>query len=226
MSWKQTAKEPNEDSDTESLSSQASPPVLSNIAGYNLAKDNITHVLDVQKLRLWQAIKAEKERKKLPAIEAALRIKPAAVWRIVKLIGLLMFKTYWLQVVSTHIGLARAAAILTLSQLSLSWNLDWTTRLTLPYKCLGWAVAECFYMKPENLQSFAKLWIHKYHFMYELTTEIWVMLILNSLQRVYMPYFTTEFITLNSEYWILILFSVMNSYQVYEFRLDTWILFM
>ena len=151
MSWKQTAKEPNEDSDTESLSSQASPPVLSNIAGYNLAKDNITHVLDVQKLRLWQAIKAEKERKKLLAIEAALRSEPAAVWRIVKLIGLLIFKTYWLQVVSTHIGLARAAAILTLSQLSLSWNLDWTTRLTLPYKCLGWlywAAAECFCMKP------------------------------------------------------------------------------
>ena len=41
MSWKQTAKEPNEDSDAESLSSQASPPVVSNIAGYNLAKDKI-----------------------------------------------------------------------------------------------------------------------------------------------------------------------------------------
>ena len=52
----QTAEEPNEDSDTESSSLPASLPVVSNIAGYNLAQD----------------IKAEKERKKQLAMEAGL----------------------------------------------------------------------------------------------------------------------------------------------------------
>ena len=48
---------------------QASPPVVSDIAGYNLVKDMIIYVRDVQRRR--RAIKAEKERKKRLAIEAA-----------------------------------------------------------------------------------------------------------------------------------------------------------
>ena len=66
----QTAEEPNEDSDAESSSSPASPPVVSNIAGYNLVRAKITSVWDVQ--RRWRAMKTEKERKKWLAIEAAL----------------------------------------------------------------------------------------------------------------------------------------------------------
>ena len=58
------------DSDAESSLSPASPPVVSDIAGYNLVKDKITYVWDVQ--RHGQAIKAEKERKKRLAIEAGL----------------------------------------------------------------------------------------------------------------------------------------------------------
>ena len=68
----QTAEEPNEDSDAESSSLPASPPVVSNIAGYNLAQDKIIYVWDVQRLRRGRAINAEKERKKRLAIEAAL----------------------------------------------------------------------------------------------------------------------------------------------------------
>ena len=62
----QTAKEPNKarDSDAESSSLQALQPVVSNIAGYNLAQDKIIYGWDVQKLRRGLAIKAEKERKK------------------------------------------------------------------------------------------------------------------------------------------------------------------
>ena len=48
---------------------QASPPNVSNIAGYNLAQDKIIYVWDVQ--RRERAIKAEKERKKMLAKEAA-----------------------------------------------------------------------------------------------------------------------------------------------------------
>ena len=54
-----TAKEPNKDSDAESSSLQAVPPVVSNIAG-----DKIIYGWDVQKLRRGLAIKNEKERKK------------------------------------------------------------------------------------------------------------------------------------------------------------------
>ena len=67
-----TAEGPNEDSDAESSSLPASPPFVSNIAGYNLAQDKIIYVWDVQRLRRGRAINAEKERKKRLAIEAAL----------------------------------------------------------------------------------------------------------------------------------------------------------
>ena len=62
--------------------------------------------------------------------------------------------------------------------------------------------------------------------MYEFITEIRVMFRLNSFQWIHMSDFTTEFNTMNSEYFHL--FSVMNSYhefmfinQIYEFRLGT-----
>ena len=62
----------NKDSDAEPSSLPASLPVVSNIAGYNLVQDKIIYVWDGQRLRSWRATKAEKERKKLLAIEAAL----------------------------------------------------------------------------------------------------------------------------------------------------------
>ena len=62
----------NKDSDAEPSSLPASLPVVSNIAGYNLVQDKIIYVWDGQRLRRWRATKAEKERKKLLAIEAAL----------------------------------------------------------------------------------------------------------------------------------------------------------
>ena len=56
---KSGVQEPNKDSDAESSSLQAVPPVVSNIAG-----DKIIYGWDVQRLRRGRAIKAEKEKKK------------------------------------------------------------------------------------------------------------------------------------------------------------------
>ena len=74
----QTAEEPNEDSDAES-SSQASPPVVSDIAGYAATTPlrwrpttGVFRGVDCRVQRRGWAIKAEKERKKRLAIEAAL----------------------------------------------------------------------------------------------------------------------------------------------------------
>ena len=91
----------NKDSDAESSLSPASPPVVPNIACYNLAQDKIIYICDVQ--RRWLAIKAKQERKKRLAIVAALAAlhsTPATIWWFVKLVGLLMIKTYWLNLVS------------------------------------------------------------------------------------------------------------------------------
>ena len=63
-------QKPDKYSDAESSSSPASSPVVSNIAGYNLAQYKIINVWDVQ--RSEQAIKAEKKREKQLAIKAAL----------------------------------------------------------------------------------------------------------------------------------------------------------
>ena len=41
-------------------------------------------------------------------------------------------------------------------------------------------------------------------FIHEYIREIWVMILLNPLQQIYVPYVTTEFNTINSEYWILL----------------------
>ena len=43
-------------------------------------------------------------------------------------------------------------------------------------------------------------------FMNEFITDIWIMILLNSLQYIHMPYFTTELNIMNSEHWILIYF--------------------
>ena len=75
-----TAEEPNEGSDAESSSSPASPPIVSDIADYNLAQDKIIYVWYVQ-IR-GRAIKAEKERKKLQAIEAALTSHASSILKI------------------------------------------------------------------------------------------------------------------------------------------------
>ena len=56
------------------------PPVMSDIAGYNLVKDKIIYVWDVQ--RRGRAIKAEKERKKLLGIEAALASRASSSLKI------------------------------------------------------------------------------------------------------------------------------------------------
>ena len=78
----QTAKEPNEDSDAEPSSLQALPPVVSNIAGYNLAQDKIIYGWDVQRLRRGLAIKAEKEKKKQLAMEAGLASRASSSLKI------------------------------------------------------------------------------------------------------------------------------------------------
>ena len=78
----QTAEEPNEDSDAESLSLLASQPVVSIIAGYNLAQDKIIYCWDVQRLRRWRAIKAEKEKKKQLAMEAGLASRASSSLKI------------------------------------------------------------------------------------------------------------------------------------------------
>ena len=77
MPPQQTAEEPNEDSD-------ASQPVVSNIAGYNLAQDKIIFGWDVQRLRCRRAIKAEKERnlKKQLAMEAGLASRAGSSLKI------------------------------------------------------------------------------------------------------------------------------------------------
>ena len=69
---KSGVQEPNEDSDAESSSLPASPPVVSNIPGYNLAQEKVIYGWDVQRLRRGRAIKAEKEKKKQLAMEAGL----------------------------------------------------------------------------------------------------------------------------------------------------------
>ena len=48
--------------------------------------------------------------------------------------------------------------------------------------------------------------------MNEFITKIWIIILLNSLQYIHLPYFTTEFNIMNSEHWILVYFSVMNSH--------------
>ena len=53
---------------------------MSDIAGYNLVKDKIIYVWDVQRRR--RAIKAEKERKKLLRIEAALATRASSSLKI------------------------------------------------------------------------------------------------------------------------------------------------
>ena len=53
---------------------------MSYIAGYNLAKDKIIYVWDNQ--RRGRAIKAEKERKKLLGIEAALALRASSSLKI------------------------------------------------------------------------------------------------------------------------------------------------
>ena len=60
----------------------ALPPVVSNIAGYNLAQDKIIYVWDVPRLRRGQTIKAEKERKKWLAIEAAFALQASSSLKI------------------------------------------------------------------------------------------------------------------------------------------------
>ena len=50
----------------------ASPPVVSNIPGYNLAQEKVLYGWDVQRLRRGRAIKAEKEKKKRLAMDAGL----------------------------------------------------------------------------------------------------------------------------------------------------------
>ena len=59
------------------------------------AQDRIIYVWDVQ--WCWRAIKAEKERKKRLAIEAALASRASSSLKIVKLICLQMIETYWFQ---------------------------------------------------------------------------------------------------------------------------------
>ena len=53
---------------------------MSDIAGYNLVKDKIIYIWDVQ--RRWQAIKAEKESKKQLVIEAALASRASSILKI------------------------------------------------------------------------------------------------------------------------------------------------
>ena len=60
----------------------ASPPVVSNIAGYNLAQDKIIYGWDVQRLRRGRAIKAEKEKKKQLAMEAGLASRASSSLKI------------------------------------------------------------------------------------------------------------------------------------------------
>ena len=60
---------------------------MSYIAGYNLVRAKITYVWDVQ--RSGQAMKTEKERKKLLVIEAALASRASSSLKT-KLIGLLI----------------------------------------------------------------------------------------------------------------------------------------
>ena len=74
----------------------ASPPIVSDIAGYDLIKDKIIYVWDVQ--RRWRATKAEKERKKQLAIEAALACSASSSLKIC---------TYWFQGLFNSLDLQR-----------------------------------------------------------------------------------------------------------------------
>ena len=59
--------------------------------------------------------------------------------------------------------------------------------------------------------------------MYQFTSEIWVMILLNSLQWIHIPYFTTEFNTMNlilNIEFSLIFSNEFITNQIQEFRLD------
>ena len=61
---------------------QASPPVVSNIPGYNLAQEKVRFGWDVERQRRGRAIKAEKEKKKQLAMDAGLASRASSSLKI------------------------------------------------------------------------------------------------------------------------------------------------
>ena len=99
------------------------------------------------------------------------------------------------------------------------------------YKCLGWlywTAYECFLYKTIIFLRIQIREFIKILFVNEFIKEIGDMILLNLLKWIHIQCFTSEFNTMNSEYWILLDFQlqihIMNSClwnQIHEFRFDT-----
>ena len=121
--------------------------------------------------------------------------------RFVKFIGLQMIKT-WFQDLFNSLVLQMTQQYLRFP--SCSWNLDWTIRLLIMQVDCIELLLSAFYAKSWILLWIQKRELKKIQFNHGFITEIQVMIILDSSKWIHITYSTTEFNTINSEYWIIL----------------------